>query len=225
MSERQSRDARGLLPSPPASHPRRIVPMTLLASLFGLLQTFNGAVTAVASVAVAIFTIVLSCVTARQARLTRDAVNLARQEFIATHRPRVIVRDISEPWFDANKIECAEITMMNVGETRATVTGFDARIVQYGPVQQIAITPNPQPIERLTLAAGERATRVVRSETPLSEQDLFEAPETNIAVFGEIVYVDDNGVERRTGFFRTRPRLGDGHPFAARKDDPREYQD
>jgi hypothetical protein len=135
------------------------------------------------------------------------------------------VRNISEPWFDANKIECAEITMVNVGETRATVTGFDARIVRYGPVQEIAITPNPQPIERLTLAAGERATRVVRSETPFSEQDLFKAPETNIAVFGEIVYVDDNGVERRTGFFRTGPQPGDDHPLAARKDDPREYQD
>lgn len=55
------------------------------------LQTYNGAVTAFATVWIAVFTIVLAVVTGRQARLTRQAIDLNREEFISTHRPKLVV--------------------------------------------------------------------------------------------------------------------------------------
>jgi len=55
----------------------------------------NGAVTAVATIAIALFTIVLARVTGQQARLTRQSIDLARAEFVSTHRPRIIVRNLS----------------------------------------------------------------------------------------------------------------------------------
>jgi hypothetical protein len=37
---------------------------------------------------------VLARVTGKQARLTTDAIYIARQEFVANHRPRIILRYI-----------------------------------------------------------------------------------------------------------------------------------
>src|SRR6266496_910438 len=53
------------------------------------LERHNGAVTAVATVFIGVFTWVLACVSGRQARLTRESIELAREEFIATHRPKI----------------------------------------------------------------------------------------------------------------------------------------
>lgn len=64
----------------------------IFTTALAFLDKYNGAVTAVATAFIAIFTIVLVRVTGRQARLTTAALNLARQEFVATHRPRVVLR-------------------------------------------------------------------------------------------------------------------------------------
>ncbi len=56
------------------------------------LEHHNGAVTAIATIFIAIFTIVLACVTRKQARLTKHITNLARAEFLSTHRPKIMVR-------------------------------------------------------------------------------------------------------------------------------------
>ena len=54
----------------------------VLWAIIDFLQTYNGAVTAVASVLIGLFTGVLARVTGRQARLTRESIDLARKEFI-----------------------------------------------------------------------------------------------------------------------------------------------
>src|SRR5208282_16065 len=56
-------------------------------------NTFTAGATAV----IALFTIVLVLVTNRQARLTRESIELANKEFNTTHRPRIRVRAISYP--------------------------------------------------------------------------------------------------------------------------------
>lgn len=73
----------------------------VLWAIIDFLQTYNGAVTAVASVLIGLFTGVLARVTGRQARLTRESIDLARKEFISTRRPHVIVRFIQGPFEDA----------------------------------------------------------------------------------------------------------------------------
>jgi hypothetical protein len=57
-----------------------------LWSAIDFLQAYNGAVTAVATVLIGIFTYVLARVTGRQARLTRDSIELANKEF-GRHSP------------------------------------------------------------------------------------------------------------------------------------------
>src|SRR6267154_4374112 len=53
------------------------------------------AITAAATVAIAAFTLVLWLATSRQARLTAQTIALARDEFNATHRPRIRVRHVT----------------------------------------------------------------------------------------------------------------------------------
>jgi hypothetical protein len=57
------------------------------------LQTYNGAVTATATVFIAAFTIVLALVTHRQAVLTRKSFGLAERALISTERAFVFVED------------------------------------------------------------------------------------------------------------------------------------
>lgn len=57
------------------------------------LQTYNGAVTAVATVFIAVFTVVLSIVSRRQAVLTRDSVRIAERALTTAERAFVFVED------------------------------------------------------------------------------------------------------------------------------------
>jgi hypothetical protein len=54
----------------------------------------NGLVSAFATVWIAIFTLVLVSVTNRQAKLTQASVELGRQEFISTHRPKIRIKHL-----------------------------------------------------------------------------------------------------------------------------------
>lgn len=57
------------------------------------LQTYNGAVTAAATVLIAFFTIVLALVSRRQSVLTRQSLKLAERALISTERAFVFVED------------------------------------------------------------------------------------------------------------------------------------
>jgi hypothetical protein len=64
---------------------------------------------------IAIFTIVLAWVGYCQARLIRKSIDLARAEYISTHRPRIVLRE-------ANLIaETIHYTLVNLGGTQATI--------------------------------------------------------------------------------------------------------
>jgi hypothetical protein len=58
------------------------------------LQTYNGAVTAFVTFWIAIFTIVLAFVSRRQAKLLHQSIELARAEYISSHYPRIVLRDV-----------------------------------------------------------------------------------------------------------------------------------
>ena len=87
----------------------------IATAVLDFLDKYNGAVTAVATVFIAAFTIVLALVTGRQARLSRQAIDLARDEFTASHRPYLIVRDVC---LDGNNVA---YLLINKGDARATI--------------------------------------------------------------------------------------------------------
>jgi hypothetical protein len=83
--------------------------------------------TALATVVIASFTVVLALVTRRQARLTREALKLARDEFISTHRPKIIVRTFEYCGDGGGRIGAA-IRYVNAGDTVATITEIGVSI-------------------------------------------------------------------------------------------------
>jgi hypothetical protein len=54
----------------------------------------NGAITALATIVIAAFTMTLWFATNQQAHLTRDSIELARADLIANYRPRLRVRNV-----------------------------------------------------------------------------------------------------------------------------------
>lgn len=58
-----------------------------------VLQTYNGAVTALATMFIAVFTVVLAIVSRKQAILTRQSVQIAERALISTERAFVFVED------------------------------------------------------------------------------------------------------------------------------------
>ncbi len=99
------------------------------------LQTYNGAVTAVATAFIAIFTVVLASVTGRQARLARESIALARDEFLASHRPELKIHSIRILDSDQSVSPDAqpvtvEFGIINAGTSAAHVTG-SAVYLQY----------------------------------------------------------------------------------------------
>src|ERR1700730_18429332 len=59
-------------------------------------------------------------ITGKQARLSREYIDLAREEFISTHRPRLIVREVYYPVLYPKPGEPFDIvyTIANIGDTR-----------------------------------------------------------------------------------------------------------
>jgi hypothetical protein len=77
------------------------ITITWLREFTELINYYSPSLTAMATIAIAAFTLTLWRATTKQAELTREAVALGNKEFIATHRPRLILRDafslISDP--------------------------------------------------------------------------------------------------------------------------------
>lgn len=192
------------------------------------LQVYNGAVTAAATVLIAAFTVILARVSRKQASLTRESIDLARQEFIATHRPRLIVRFIQGPFYDDEGVEFAWVTFANVGDTTATIyeVGSDLarRNKRSGEWRPPGIDASPKPIDPVTLDSGDRYVIKVTAKKPISDIDIFgDAMDTyELCALGAVRYRDRNNLTRETAFFRIS---GDRKSFKMSGDQVDEYQD
>ena len=95
------------------------------------LQTYNGAVGAVATVFIAIFTIVLAVISRRQAILTRQSVRIAERALTELERPYLFILDYN--WLLTEKAKANDTKygwsyfVMNGGKLPAVITG-----VKYG---------------------------------------------------------------------------------------------
>lgn len=143
----------------------------------------------------------------RADQTARKSIDLAREEFIATHRPKVIVRfihlDLSE---GPPRIR---LTLANVGSSDATIISIKAGIGIKGTDNLAWLRPSPEPqeipIPDPILVSGQR------SSVPLAldgrrlgtfQIEAIQRVEKILYVLGEIQYRDSNKVSRYTGFFR-----------------------
>jgi hypothetical protein len=179
----------------------------------------NGTLTALATVAIAGFTLILWQATSRQAKLTRDAIELGNREFAATHRPKIRVAYIKIGPLQATLHPTAEIWAINIGDTDARIIEMGADIfprrIGFAGLALIGAAPKPYP-DVPRVAPGQQANLQVRGGLPLTQQIIDgihgqQAPGVanlgvvrtiDLCVVGTIHYLDDNGTRRLTSFFR-----------------------
>jgi hypothetical protein len=168
------------------------------------LDAHGAAINTLATIFIAAFTATLWVSTHLLWKAGRDQIKLAREEFIATHRPRVIVRFIQGP-FHENGVydEFVWVTIANIGETKATIIelGCDlARRTDRNAWVYPGLQAAPKPISPIFLESGARHTFKVRAHIP--EAMIFTHADYELCVVGCIRYKDDNGRRLETGFLR-----------------------
>ena len=98
------------------------------------------AITAAATVAIFIFTRKLAQISKKQGRLTRKSIELARAEFLSSHRPKIRIKHVfleTEVW-DTNLLQ-TRIHIVNSGNTKAILKGcqFSAIVAEDGHLPRL----------------------------------------------------------------------------------------
>lgn len=189
--------------------------------MLGWLSDANN-LTAISTVVIAVFTIILAAVAIFQGHLLEKQIKLARKEFISTHRPRVRIRTMRA---------LAEGTNLRVFFTVANNGDTDATIVRNEIVLQERLKPIPaidnQAHDLLPrsedmapfglLKAGEAVPKSVTiSALPLTG---VLAAQSELRARLTVEYLDDNRVKRSVQAFR----LYDPKSGGFRKLDPSEF--
>jgi len=168
--------------------------------------------TATATVVIAAFTVVLAVVGGVQAWLTRKTINLARDEFISTHRPKIAIHSI---WLMLDMIDQstddatirAEIIYFNVGATPARVVDITAKISRRPvPLQTGITTWATHEVPQEPIVGGGKGYISVKSDIRINHEKVMQQAEATprhaVVCMGKIIYEDDLGVRRETGFCR-----------------------
>lgn len=170
------------------------------------LDDHNGAVTAVATIVIATFTVVLAFVTRRQARLTRESIDLAREEFVSTHRPRIIVRNLSTFGVVVGSPITINFMIINIGDSPAIITSIEAFIFLKQKTAKIPrnlrLTMCKSSKERLVSGDFEIVSQTSEFAPELRHIEALQKGERLLCIAGCIIYADEKKVARRTGFVR-----------------------
>ncbi|MGI4797505.1 MAG: hypothetical protein ACRYG8_26350 [Janthinobacterium lividum] len=180
------------------------------SSAIHLLDRHNGTVSAAATAAICVLTAGLLWTTKQQARLTRDAVNLARAEFTAAHPPKLVLLDtvMEAEWVVA-------YTLANVGGSPATIqeSWLQAEYLNpYLPTRS-SRSAGHDDLGRLVFAAGEIKDLTYPLDREISRYldfpdggrlnpDTVHCHPNNLHFSGAIRFADNEGVLRRTVFRR-----------------------
>jgi hypothetical protein len=169
--------------------------------------------TAFATCAIAAFTYTLWRATTEHSRITDQVLSLTRDEFIATHRPRMRVYafEVTDRNIDGGKSISVLFQAQNIGESKAHITKLEGCIYigrsDRSPESGIPFRYSEE--YSVSLSGGERDQFGINGTAP-SDVEAMEiyAGDTAIYCIGRLVYKDDIGIEREIGFcreFRFRP--------------------
>lgn len=200
------------------------------------LDHYSALITAIATAAIGYFTLTLKKSTDnlwteskaqreeariaadRQFEITQKSIDLARQEFVSTHRPRIILREA----IIGSVLEGEPITVFfnlaNVGETTGEIMRSSVRveIVARG-FEHLMLHDSAEmkyDLGELTLGAGSATIVKFAGETPKWNKEQFRERsfETTsgprmyrnamVHFTGQFIYVDEFGIARRTAFRR-----------------------
>ncbi|WP_338735091.1 cell envelope integrity protein TolA [Asticcacaulis sp. DW145] len=158
----------------------------------------------------------------KSAEATVEAVNLARKEYIATHRPRLRFNTCEFDKFGPNIPLTCNVTMINFGETNANIFLISAGfIIKNGDFQNY-LGPDTEDHEQRAIIPGEQffiEWTTNHSFSPYLFRSIING-DTELFYDGTVHYRDANGTIRVTGFTRRYDRnrrkfrkLPAGHDF------------
>jgi hypothetical protein len=187
----------------------------------------------------ALFTVALAIGGLVQSVLIGQQIKLARDEFISTHRPKLRLRLLTMTLPEVGKPIEIKFSLVNIGDTPATVIDIDITLRLIGlldvfkdnvRVKREDYIWNGKFPAGVDIAAGKSAP--ISGKAAVVEQAWAERSPywwyERVMVAGVVIYTDDRGIKRQTGFYRRCERDPNRflmHKFdkATRRD--REYED
>jgi hypothetical protein len=162
---------------------------------------------------------------------TRHSLDLAREEFVSTHRPKLIVRQFQLDPISANSFIRIWHSIINVGDTEATLTFTTSQAALWNPHESFWEAPGIDPVIRpilpnpITIRSGQRVSATAESAIEVTDNQFRAILARNLIVcaVGEITYRDGLGTDRRVGFRRNYDVGAD--MFTASENTDQEYQD
>lgn len=227
-------------PNPKAQHhPAHIVGAIAVGAVVGPLIGLNlsliadvldhheGTVVGLGTAFVALFTWALWRSTHRLQVVTSQTLNHLQREFVATHRPRLRIRQVS--YVPDDDKPSVDFTIANVGDSTATILESSVKIWIVPINDEWAGLPPydpPTATPRTRVLRNGDMIRWTETDSP-GRFDLLIGDVANdrlhTVLLGYLVYADDTGIRRRVGF--CRKRIARGNTFACVANPDYEYED
>lgn len=137
---------------------------------------------------------------------TKSQIDILRQEFVSTHRPRIIVRNVRRVSVMAQLPIKLGFYVMNIGDTEAIIRSIDAIVIlqfsKFAIPRDLRLLPCDA--NKTQLSSGEFIVIESQSGGPTTNDNIDNIKNggLSIRIVGCIYYVDSNNFERRTGFAR-----------------------
>jgi hypothetical protein len=179
-------------------------------------------------VLMAVFTASLWRSTSKLWKASEAQTKLARDAFIATHRPRIVVRRMGVE-LTKNAPIIVEFSIVNIGEEKVTKCNWNTVImllnVAGGVHGQLHYETDTADFHDGPLGVGEGKKKWIQDKTDLAPSDFtdIEKKKVILHVVGFVAYTDRAGVTRQTGFFRYYD--AENRRFRVIDDPEYEYQD
>lgn len=147
---------------------------------------------------------------AKSADAAKEGVELARDEFHAAHRPRLIVRRVRELIEDKDVVG-VEYSIYNIGDAKGKLIAVSSRIWLIAEQDNLPPVPPYNPPEPLETIIEPGAHILIKARVPDSDQEALgmqygfygdtKGPGP-LLLLGYIDYSDTRGAKRETAFLR-----------------------
>jgi hypothetical protein len=177
----------------------------------GLIAPYDNEITAISTVFIALFTIVLGITSIYQGRQTAKALKLAQDEFISTHRPKLILREAFALYDAPGKPVDVLYVITNKGGSKGTIIQSALEVQFYSQLPgNVLLTPfslGKQTIDGGThdwsFEAGQsRQFHYVAKGEPWPPRVDIGTQGAALFFSGHFVYADFRGIQRATAFRR-----------------------
>lgn len=181
-------------------------------TLFGLHLKITDSLLALFTLGLLVFTGLLWKSTDKLWRVTMRTIQISHQEYISTHRPRIILRLFELIGTEHEGPIRIGYRVINAGESTAHLMSINATILYAHttlPATPPYDTSRTDHFTHTLMESGQFMDREATTSTDINEFEAVFLDGTALMVFGFVTYCDDNGIVRQMGFGRSH--VGNGH--------------